>query len=111
PIRYDDGSVMGVVLVFRDVTDRKETEAAQERVLRAEVARERAEHALADHEWARAAAESANVEKDRFLALLSHELRSPLNAMMGWVAVLKRGPDHEQLARAVTTLERNVHLQ
>ena len=31
--------------------------------------------------------------------------------MMGWVTVLKRGPKGEQLARAVATIERNVHLQ
>ena len=111
PIRYDDGSVMGVVLAFRDVTDRKEAEADRERLLRSEIARAHAELALADRERARAEAESANVAKDRFLALLSHELRSPLNAMMGWVAVLKHGPTGEQLARAVATIERNVHLQ
>jgi PAS domain S-box-containing protein len=111
PIRYDDGSVMGVVLVFRDVTERKEAEAGRERLLRAEIARERAEEALVERERARAQAEAANLEKDRFLALLSHELRSPLNAMMGWIAVLKHGVGGDQSARAVETIERNIHLQ
>src|SRR4029453_2137833 len=48
-----------------------------------------------------------------FLATLSHELRSPMNAMLGWIRVLKAGGvrDDNLIGRAVETLERNVRIQ
>jgi signal transduction histidine kinase/ActR/RegA family two-component response regulator len=64
-------------------------------------------------EQARAEAEKANRTKDEFLATLSHELRSPMNAMLGWTRVLKAGGvrDDNLIGRAVETLERNVRIQ
>jgi CheY-like chemotaxis protein len=50
--------------------------------------------------------------KDDFLATLSHELRNPLAAILGWVAVArvtKGKPD--ELANALDTIERNAHVQ
>jgi signal transduction histidine kinase len=49
---------------------------------------------------ARNAAEQANQAKDEFLSLVSHELRSPLNAIVGWNRILavKRADDEEVLA-------------
>ncbi len=48
----------------------------------------------------RAAAEQANRSKDEFLSRLSHELRSPLNAILGWNRILavKRAGDAEVVA-------------
>jgi PAS domain S-box-containing protein len=104
PIRDADGTMMGVVLVFRDVTDRRAMEWERE-------ARLRAETAIASATAAREAAESANLAKDQFLAVLSHELRSPLNVIVSWLAALRRGLSGAQLERALDTLERNVRLQ
>jgi signal transduction histidine kinase/ActR/RegA family two-component response regulator len=67
--------------------------------------------AIAEH--ARAEAEKANRTKDEFLAMLSHELRSPMNAMLGWIQILKTtdAQDTALVRRAVETIERNIGVQ
>jgi signal transduction histidine kinase len=48
---------------------------------------------------ARSEAESANRLKDEFVSIVSHELRAPLNAILGWTAMLRRDDIDNQLAR------------
>lgn len=70
--------------------------------------RERAEAAHA----ALVAAEQASLAKDQFLAVLSHELRSPLNAMLGWAQILLNDQQlGESARRAAQTIERNARTQ
>jgi len=61
---------------------------------------------------AREDAELANRLKDEFLATLSHELRSPLNAIVGWVHILRRNADKDsEVMRGLETIERNARAQ
>jgi signal transduction histidine kinase/ActR/RegA family two-component response regulator len=46
------------------------------------------EDALASERRARASAEAETRAKDEFLSVVSHELRSPLNAILGWNRIL-----------------------
>jgi PAS domain S-box-containing protein len=67
---------------------------------------------IEDQAQALANAEAANRIKDEFLAVVSHELRNPLNAIIGWVHLLGSGNlDEAKMRRAVETIERNVNLQ
>jgi PAS domain S-box-containing protein len=82
-----------------DISDRKH--AAVER----EAAYQR-EHA------ARTQAEDATRLKDEFLANLSHELRTPMNAIIGWTHLLKTGRlDESQRVRAMESIDRGARSQ
>ncbi|WP_333458008.1 PAS domain S-box protein [Microcoleus sp. Pol10D4] len=60
----------------------------------------------------RTKAEAANRIKDEFLAVLSHELRSPLNPILGWTKLLRTGRlDVTKTQQALETIERNAKLQ
>ncbi|MBD2494131.1 chemotaxis protein CheB [Nostoc sp. FACHB-280] len=65
-----------ILLVIEDITQQKQLEAERTQL-------------LAQEQSAREAAETANRAKDEFLSILSHELRNPLNAMLGWATLLR----------------------
>ena len=60
---------------------------------------------------ARSEAERVSRLKDTFIAVLSHELRSPLNAMVGWTHVLQQRGGSDETMRALAAIERNGRLQ
>ncbi|AFY33874.1 ATP-binding protein [Calothrix sp. PCC 7507] len=65
-----------------------------------------------ERQKAQQAAEVANRIKDEFLAIVSHELRSPLNPILGWTKLLKkRSLNEATTVRALETIERNAVLQ
>jgi len=67
---------------------------------------------LAQEKTARDEAERVNHSKDDFIAMVSHELRSPLTAILGWTRILREmGPDEELHERAIEVIERNACLQ
>ncbi len=72
---------------------------------------ERAE-LLGETQAAHQVAEQANRTKDEFLAIVSHELRSPLNSILGWAKLLRsRQFDAEKVNFALETIERNAQAQ
>ncbi|WP_413164326.1 PAS domain S-box protein [Capilliphycus salinus ALCB114379] len=98
-IRDRQAQLVRVVGSTADISDRKQAEAEREQLLASERA-------------AREEAEAANRIKDEFLAVLSHELRSPLNPILGWASMLQRQKvDDKILHQGLTTIERNVKLQ
>ncbi len=67
---------------------------------------------LAEERRARAIADSANRAKDEFLSVVSHELRSPLNAILGWnrILAIKRAQDSE-VAAVTPRIEQSARAQ
>jgi PAS domain S-box-containing protein len=106
PIRSRDGAIVGAVLVFRDVTDRRLMEVRQQAA-----AAER-ERLLASEQAARAEADHANRMKDDFVAMVSHELRTPLTAISGWAHLIAQRPEDVELTRrGLEVIQRSARLQ
>ncbi|OWY64623.1 hypothetical protein B7486_46355, partial [cyanobacterium TDX16] len=99
PIADAAGQYTHFVAIQRDISDRKQSEVENARML--ELAQQ-----------AQIEAEAANRAKDEFVAMVSHDLRSPLNAMLGWAKLLKtRRVNAETAARALDAIERNAQSQ
>ncbi|MEO8653476.1 MAG: ATP-binding protein [Ramlibacter sp.] len=60
---------------------------------------------------ARAEAERASAQKDEFLAIVAHELRSPLSAILGWAHMLRRRGSAEEFDRGLDVIEQSVQVQ
>ncbi|MGL5061590.1 MAG: PAS domain-containing hybrid sensor histidine kinase/response regulator, partial [Microcoleus sp.] len=85
PLLEANGKPIQYVAIGVDITDRKAREAAQA---------------------------EANRAKDQFLAIASHELRSPLSAILGWVQLARSRKLNETTTnRALEIIERNAKLQ
>jgi PAS domain S-box-containing protein len=79
-----EGRPAGAVVEFRDVTD---------------------------EQLAQKTLEDANKRKDQFLATLSHELRTPMTAVLGWVRMLKLGLAESETREAIDAIEKSAEIQ
>ena len=79
-----DGRSVGAVLEFRNITDEL---------------------------LAQKALEDDSRRKDQFLATLSHELRTPMTAVLGWARMLKLGLSESEAREALDAIEKNAEIQ
>jgi signal transduction histidine kinase/ActR/RegA family two-component response regulator len=99
----DEAQSADLVITSRNVTSEHE---ASEGVLD-----ERAQ-LLARERRSREAAEAANRSKDEFLSVISHELRSPLNAILGWSRILAlKCRDDPEVAAITPRIEQSAKAQ
>ena len=88
----------GIVFTWRDVTERHQIAEQRQQL-------------LAETEAALNRAEQANQFKDEFLATVSHELRSPLSTIKGWINIVERQPEAiDVISQALKVVSRNTTL-
>ena len=105
---YDrDRKLQGVFAAARDVTERKQFEQALQK------SNVELESAKVVADSAKVVADKANLAKSDFLSSMSHELRSPLNAILGFAQLMESAvplPTASQAARISQILQAGWHL-
>lgn len=102
----------GFAKVTRDMTERKRAEETQRALLEQREARLLAEEERSRAEASYRVAQEANRAKDEFLMTLSHELRTPMTAILGWSRMLPTiSPDDPMFPEAVESIASGAQLQ
>lgn len=84
PLKDENGKIIGMLGLAFDITERKEMENS----LR--IAKEKAEE--------------ANIAKSNFIANISHDLRSPLHAMLGTAELMQINPNSDNRDEMINTI-------
>ncbi len=110
---YDaQGTLRGFAKVTRDITDRKNAEETQRALIEQREARLQAEEEQRLAEASYHIAQEANRTKDEFLMTLSHELRTPMTAILGWSRMLPAmSPDNPVFQEAIDSIAAGALLQ
>jgi PAS domain S-box-containing protein len=105
-LRDEEGGVRGFLKITRDLTDRRHAEEA----LRVSEEALRRSHDDLEVRVRERTAELARVDanRNRFLAMLGHELRNPLAPIRNALEILKSGPEEAPRERALSLIERQV---
>ncbi|MEJ8852779.1 ATP-binding protein, partial [Variovorax rhizosphaerae] len=96
-----EGNAQGFAKIARDLTERRLLERQREELLEAE-------------KQVRVQLEAANALRNEFLAVMSHELKNPLNLILVSAELIGRSPevqDSPRLSRAADAIRRTVHAQ
>lgn len=96
----DGDEVIGTVTTIEDISDRLASEGELRKQIEVQ-------------QMARVMAEKALRTKDEFLSTVSHEIRNPLSAVLGWTRILldRKEVDPELLSRALHIIDRNATTQ
>ncbi|MBN3896770.1 MAG: PAS domain S-box protein [Nostoc sp. NOS(2021)] len=113
PLIIEGRAIGGMSLAFAEIQEFNQDDQAFILALAQQCAQAMERARLYEAEQtAREVAENANRIKDEFLAVLSHELRSPLNPILGWSKLLQtKKLDEKTIPQALKTIERNAKLQ
>jgi PAS domain S-box-containing protein len=102
----------GFAKVTRDITDRKEAEEMKNALMEQREARLHAEEERRRAEESYRVAQEANRAKDEFLMTLSHELRTPMTAILGWSRMLPgMAHDDPMFLEAIDSIAGGAQLQ
>jgi hypothetical protein len=111
-VHDEQGVLRGFAKVTRDITDRKQAEETQRALMQQREARLAAEEERRRAEASFRVAQEANRAKDEFLMTLSHELRTPMTAILGWARLLPTmSPADPMFREAVSSIARGAQLQ
>ena len=111
-VHDDSGVLRGFAKVTRDITSRRDAEETRRAYYEQREARLRAEEEKHHAEASYHAAQEANRAKDEFLMTLSHELRTPMTAILGWARMLPMmSPSDPMFPEAIRSIGRSANLQ
>ncbi|HYU25155.1 MAG TPA: ATP-binding protein [Thermoanaerobaculia bacterium] len=111
-VHDESGALRGFAKVTRDITEQRKAEETRRALVEQQQARLEAENERRRAEQSYRVAQEANRAKDEFLMTLSHELRTPMTAILGWARLLPMmSPEDTNFREAIEQIARGAQLQ